>query len=53
MSHRIADINLPAFTTIGDVIQAIYGISRAETEATNRAEDNGAAPDELDKLIRR
>ena len=49
----MADINLSAFTTIGDVIQAIYGISRAETEAINQAEDNGTAPNELAKLIRR
>ena len=49
----IADINLSTFTTISDVIRALYGISKEETEAINRAEDNGTAPDELAKLIRR
>ncbi len=49
----IADINLSVFTTIGDVMQAIYGMTQDETEAIHQAEDNGATPYQLAKMIRR
>ena len=49
----IADINLSAFTTIGDVMKKIFGMTQVETEAIHQAEDNGTTPYELAKMIRR